>query len=66
MSVNHEPPGTTPDSRREVFRELVSCQDAGMTVQQSRQRTATSFSISEDAVKEIEQLGLSERWPPLD
>ena len=56
----------TPARQREIFRDLVSCQDAGMPVQMSRTRIAAYFSISVEAVMDIEALGLTGCWPPLD
>lgn len=56
----------SPARKREIFRELVTCQDAGMTVEQSRDRMATYFSITVETIKEIEARGLTKAWPPLD
>jgi len=51
--------------RREIFSELVSCQDAGISVDDSRSQLATYYEISIEMVKRIETLGISQNWPPL-
>ncbi len=66
MSAIRESDQMSPASQREVFRELVSCQDAGMTVEQSRNQMASYFSITVKAVVEVEAMGLEKKWPPLD
>ena len=66
MSEDREATELSLARKREIFRELVTCQDAGMTVEQSRSRMATYFSIPLDLLKEIEALGLAQHWPPLD
>ena len=46
----------SPARRREIFSELVSCQDAGMSPEQSRERLAPYFSISVETIKEVEEM----------
>jgi hypothetical protein len=66
MTEDRETAELSPARQREIFRELVSCQDAGMTVEQSRSQMATYFSITVQTIEEIEAIGLSKSWPPLD
>jgi hypothetical protein len=65
MSEDREAPELSLARKREIFRELVTCQDAGMSVEQSRTQMASYFSISVALLKEIEVLGLEKGWPPL-
>ncbi len=51
--------------RQEVFLALVDAQDHEMTVAESRKLIAERFSISENAVRQIEREGLDNGWPPL-
>jgi len=53
------------DQRQAIFLALVESQDGGMNVATSRAEIARRFSITENAVKEIEREGLSNQWPPL-
>lgn len=53
--------------RREIFHALVSTQDLGlMSVTESRQHVAKQFDITEAQVREIEEEGLENEWPPLN
>ena len=57
----------TDDSReRAVFHRLVTLQDEGLSVPRSREQVAEEQSITVEEVRQIEQLGLSQNWPPLD
>ena len=56
----------TEDRRKEVFSALVSSQDGGLTVKESRERIASQFDLSLDEVITIERAGISAKWPPLD
>jgi hypothetical protein len=61
-----EPTGEIPVEQRQViFRAIVEAQDAGMSVAASRKDAAERFSVSEEKIKEIEQEGLANQWPPL-
>jgi hypothetical protein len=53
------------ERRREIFLALVEAQDHEMGVAQSRRFVADRFSISEQQVRQIEQEGLEQEWPPL-
>ena len=55
-----------PESRRkEIFQALVDAQDQEMGVAQSRKFVAERFGVTESQVREIEQEGLDQQWPPL-
>jgi hypothetical protein len=65
MSAMPSEETSSADSRQTVFRALVEAQDAGLTVTQSRAEVARQFSLTEQDVKDIEQEGLANQWPPL-
>jgi hypothetical protein len=52
--------------RREVFLALVTAQDGGTPVVQSRLAVAADFGLREADVMRIEREGLEAGWPPLD
>jgi hypothetical protein len=55
-----------PESRRkEIFLALVDAQDHGLGVAKSRKAVAERFEISEALVREIEEEGIDNEWPPL-
>jgi hypothetical protein len=57
----------TIQQRREVFQALVAVQDLGlMTVAESRVHVAKQFDITEAQVRQIEEEGLENEWPPLN
>ncbi len=56
----------TKQQKRDIFRELVSVQDLGNPVKRSRELVSEKFEISESQLKEIEDEGLEEQWPPLN
>ena len=51
--------------RKHIFLALVATQDNGASVAESRQIVAKTFAVSEEQVRQIEQEGLDEQWPPL-
>jgi hypothetical protein len=51
--------------RKEIFLALVETQDRAVGVPRSRKIVAERFGISEHQVRQIEQEGLDEEWPPL-
>jgi hypothetical protein len=51
--------------RQEIFLALVTAQDQGMPVQQSRTAVAQRYTISADSLGKIEREGLEKDWPPL-
>ena len=60
----HEVP--QPDEvRRAVFLELVTAQDGGAGVRQSRELIAGRYGLSPDQVLDIARAGLAHGWPPL-
>jgi hypothetical protein len=56
----------TKQQKRDIFREQVSVQDLGNPVRRSRELVSEKFEISESQLKEIEDEGLEEQWPPLN
>ena len=57
----------TLEQRQEIFHTLVTAQDAGvMTVAQSRQHVTKHYGISDVQMRQIEEEGLENEWPPLD
>jgi ribonuclease HII len=56
----------TLPQRQELFHELVSNQDMGMSVAESRQQMSQQYEITEDEVKKIEDEGIEKEWPPLN
>jgi hypothetical protein len=55
----------TDEFRREVFLALVTAQDGGTPVVQSRLAVAADFGLSEPDVRRIEREGIEAGWPPL-
>jgi hypothetical protein len=53
------------DKQKEIFLRLVEEQDAGSSVEQSRQRVSQEFHISLTELFTIEQQGRLHQWPPL-
>jgi hypothetical protein len=56
----------TLQQRQELFHELVTNQDMGMSVAESRQQMSQQYEITEDDVKKIEDEGIEKEWPPLN
>ena len=52
-------------TRKEIFRALVTAQDNEMPVPRSRSLIAKRFGITERQVAAIEREGLDHEWPPL-
>ena len=53
--------------RQEVFHALVTTQDLGlMSVGESRQHIEKQFEITDAQLKQIEDEGLENEWPPLN
>ena len=55
----------TEERRREVFAALVAAQDAGLSVNDSREQVAREQGLSAEQVREIEREGIDAQWPPL-
>ena len=51
--------------RMEIFQALVDAQDQDVGVARSRKLVADRYGLSETQVKEIEEEGLDNEWPPL-
>jgi hypothetical protein len=45
---------------------LIDAQDQEMPVPQSRRAIAERFGVTEGLVRQIEEEGLENSWPPLD
>jgi hypothetical protein len=57
----------TLQQRRDIFHALVTTQDLGlMSVADSRLHVAKQFDITEAQVRQIEEEGLENEWPPLN
>jgi hypothetical protein len=52
--------------RREIFHALVTTQDRGVKVAQSREHVVKQFDITDSQLRQIEEEGLDKEWPPLD
>jgi hypothetical protein len=65
------PEGTMPSKRlttqqrKEIFLNLVETQDAINNVRQSYEVVTEKYDISEDQLRQIEEEGLDNEWPPL-
>ena len=51
--------------RKEIFLALVDAQDGGMAVAESRKLVAERFGVTDRQLRQIEQEGLDNGWPPL-
>jgi hypothetical protein len=57
----------TIQQRQEIFYDLVATQDLGlMTVAQSLQHVMKKYDITESQLRQIEDEGIDNEWPPLD
>jgi len=57
----------TTQKRREIFHSLVATQDLGlMTIAESRQHIMKQFDITDEQLRQIEEEGTDQDWPPLD
>ena len=50
---------------REIFRLLVTAQDYGMSVGESRQMVAETSGVTFSQVILIERMGMANQWSPL-
>jgi len=55
----------TTQQRKEIFLDLVATQDRGSNVRKSYEDVTERFEISEDQLRQIEEEGLDNEWPPL-
>ena len=56
----------TQAERMDIFLAVAQAQDDRMTVLQARKVVAGRFGVSEQQVRQIEQEGLDNNWPPLE
>jgi hypothetical protein len=56
----------TLPQRQEIFHTLVATQDVVRNVRKSYQVVTEKFEISEKQLREIEDEGLDNEWPPLN
>jgi len=56
----------TVTERRAIFQALVSAQDNGVSVGDSRQHVTKRFHVTEYTLRKIEDEGIARQWPPLD
>ena len=61
----HETKDLPEERRKEIFHSLVSSQDNGVTVLQSRKLIAQQFGVTDAQVRQIEREGIDNEWPPL-
>ena len=54
------------NDRRAIFFDLVTTQDELPDVAESRRRVAEKFEISESQLRDIEDEGIDQQWPPLE
>jgi hypothetical protein len=65
--MDMRPKRLTVEERKEIFYTLVTTQDSGgLSVAQSREKTVKQYGITESQLKQIEEEGLENEWPPLD
>jgi hypothetical protein len=65
MSQDEGKKALSEPQRRAIFLALVEAQDQQMSVLQSRKVVAKHFRVSDQQVRQIEQEGLDNGWPPL-
>lgn len=54
------------DLRRAIFKAVVDEEDRGTAVVRARSMVAAQFQITTDQVREIEDEGVENTWPPLE
>lgn len=59
------PKRLTTQQRQEIFHALVTTQDVVSNVRKSYEVVTEKFDISEAQLKQIEDEGLDNEWPPL-
>jgi len=65
MRQNNDPEPFSKSRRQEIFRALVDAQDQQISVLQSRAIIAKRFGVDTRQLKNIEQEGIDNDWPPL-
>lgn len=56
----------TVTERRSIFQALVTAQDKGESVGESRQHVSKRYHVTEYTLRKIEDEGIARQWPPLD
>jgi hypothetical protein len=56
----------TVQQRKEIFRSLVTTQDAGAAVSDSIRTVSQQHQITEAQLRQIQDEGIEKEWPPLD
>jgi hypothetical protein len=54
-----------PERRQRIFQALVKLQDNGQTVLRSRAQIAARFQVTYSQIRQIEDEGIEQEWPPL-
>jgi len=52
--------------RKKIFLALVNAQDQKMDVAQSRKLMVERFGITDTEIRQIEEEGMENQWPPLE
>ena len=65
MHQSYYAPDLAKARRRAIFAELVSTQDLGVDVAQSRAFVSAQHAVAIDEVKQVEREGIDKQWPPL-
>jgi hypothetical protein len=55
----------TQQQKQEIFHALVTTQDVVSNVPRSRQLVSERFEITDKQLREIEDEGIENEWPPL-
>lgn len=55
----------TDAQQRAIFAALVAAQDEKLSVSESRAAVASKFKFTVEQVKDVEEMGLKKKWPPL-
>jgi len=55
----------TQQQKQEIFHALVTTQDVVSNVPRSRQLVSERFDITDKQLREIEDEGIENEWPPL-
>ena len=53
------------EAKKEIFSHLVATQDTVTNVRKSYEMVTEHFAISEEQLRQIENEGLDNEWPPL-
>lgn len=65
MTETHVEQLPSESIRKEIFFALVEAQDQRMTVAQSYRVVCERFGVSESQLRQIQEEGLEQQWPPL-